>query len=142
MTGTWIQRKKNCMPHTIEYEQSPVGVRVSFTGEVSGAEVVAANDKVCSHEQFPEQKYQLWDFSEADHFNIEKTEFLQVVATDRRAHDINPEVLIALVGTDEFFFHADTFYTMHAAEMGIEQKRFSTVADAYDWIHSLLKVAD
>ena len=130
------------MPHVIEYEKSPFGVRITFSGEVTGTEIVAVNYEIVFHEQIAEMKYQVWDFSSASHFNVEGPDLAEIVKGDKRAHEINPGILIAIVGDDDFFYHADTLYAMYADEVGLVQRRFSSVADANDWVLSQGEVAD
>ena len=130
------------MPHTIEYEESPFGVRITFSGEVTGAEAVAVNYEIVLHERIAEIKYQLWDFSAASHFNVEGKELAEIVKGDKKAYKVNPDILIAIVGDDDFFYHADTLYAIYADEVGLIQKRFYSVSDAYEWINSQGEAAE
>ena len=124
------------MPYTLEYENESHGVRIIFTGEVNGPDIFSVTREIDSREKLLARKYEVWDFTAAIYLDIEKAEMLRLARLAKRAAAINPDIFVAYVGSDDFFYHADTIYEMHTQDLNMKLKRFTTAKDAYHWIHS------
>jgi hypothetical protein len=79
------------MPHHISTEQSGLGVVISFSGVVSGAEVLALNARLISEELFSQCRYQVWDFSAATRLDITPEDLRSVSMQDTTASEENPD---------------------------------------------------
>jgi len=74
---------------------------VVLTGEniVTGNDLIRSNDEIYKTDQLiKEISYQLCDFTEVKEFDVSTQELREVALQDKMASEINPNMIIAVVG--------------------------------------------
>ena len=126
------------MAYNIIVEKDGSGVVVTCKGSVSGEEVMAANDAMYAGDQRGLLRYQIWDCSDADRFDVSEEQVRAIALQDQRAAERNPNQVVALVGTPTFFIGADRRYAIYSDVWGgFESKTFRTMAEARAWVASV-----
>lgn len=117
-------------------ENDGLGVLVVWDGSVNGGEAIEANSQI--YERDPDGKYcyQIWDFSDADVLDVSAEELRVVVMQDYANSQINPEQIVAVVGTDTVLKGLDDLYrSFIGAWTQFESKTFASVDDAREWVN-------
>lgn len=74
------------------------GVSWTYSGAVSGEEIVNASTAIYSDKRFDELRYKLCDFLDADSINMTSIEMNKVVCQHAAAAHSNHDIKIAVVG--------------------------------------------
>jgi hypothetical protein len=125
------------MPHQVSTEANAAGVVISFSGAVSGSEVVDLNGRLASEESFSKCRYQLWDFSAATSLDISIEEIRAISLQDIAASAHNPNLKTAIVGHPSLFGGKDEiFLIFEEVWTAYKPKFFPDVASAKEWLSS------
>jgi len=125
------------MPHEVSTESNGVGVVVSFTGDIAGAEIVTLNDRLASDAAFSLCHYQIWDFSKARHLEISIDDLRSISLRDISASAENPGLKTAIVGEESFFGGKDRiFLIFEEVWTTYRPKFFRDVGSAREWASS------
>lgn len=100
------------MPYINEWKVK--GLHRTFTGNITGKEVLIANLNVQGDARFDEIDYVLNDFSQIDSFNISEFHVSEVSTMDNVAAQVNNKFKIIIVATDEGFLK---FVDMYLTQM-------------------------
>ena len=123
------------MPHQISTELNPNGVVISFSGVISGDEILALNVRLISEESFSQRRYEIWDFSQAIRLDITTEELRSVSMQDVKPSEINPNLKIAIVGQPSFFGGKDrVFLIFEEVWTAYKPKVFLEVEAAREWV--------
>jgi hypothetical protein len=114
------------MPHRIDTESNGLGVVISFSGDVSGAEVVALNIHLISEQSFPQWRYHVWDFSKATGLGLTADDLRNISVQDITASAINPNLKTAIVGQPELFANRDKIFLVFEEVWTTYRPRFFT----------------
>lgn len=120
------------MPHSIDWERS--GVTWTFWGIVSGEELLAANQSIYGDRRFDLMQYQIVDLTRVERFEVAPDDMIVMAASDRAAAISRPEVLVAVVATDETVVQRSLLYGAESERSPWEQRIFSTVGEARAWV--------
>jgi len=130
------------MPIEINYlpEGTGIGVEMTGTGNVTGQEICDALKKCYSSENLPKQKYQIWYFENAETFDCPNQDFDRMVNLDTEASRTNPNIVVAVVGKDDFIFGISRMWEtyMEIEKAGFETMTFRKREAADAWISSKL----
>ena len=123
------------MPHQIGAESNPNGIVISFSGVISGDEILALNARLISEELFSQRRYEIWDFSQAIRLDITTEELRSVSMQDVTPSKINPNLKIAIVGQPSFFGGKDrVFLIFEEVWTAYEAKVFLEIEAAREWV--------
>ena len=125
------------MPHRIDIESKGLGVVISFSGEVPGAEVVALNGRLMSEQSFSQCRYQVWDFSKVTGLGLTADDLRSISVQDITASAINPNLKTAIVGQPELFANRDEiFLILEEAWTAYRPQFFTDFEAAREWAAS------
>ena len=127
------------MPYELNSEKDGRGVVVTWTGVVSASEISEINKHIYAKDRVSILRYQIWDFSKAVKAKAPKVSIdnLRSFAIhDGRAVEQNPEMALALVGSQKLFAGFQNIYKIFAKVWADELKCeiFSTMKEAREWI--------
>ncbi len=116
------------------------GVLVKSEGVLKGSEIKEANDIIYeSPQKIREIKYQICDFLSMDDVSISKREIQQIAMQDKRASEINPNMLIAIVAKTDLGFGLSRMWEALAYESSLKTMVFREMSKARQWIKENLE---
>ena len=122
------------MPYQVITESNGVGVVISFSGAVSGSEVIDLNGRLSTDELFSQCRYQIWDFSGATQLDITIDELRSLTLQDIVASATNPTLKTAIVGQQKLFAGKDRiFQIFEEAWTTYRPEFFLDVKAAREW---------
>jgi hypothetical protein len=111
---------------------------VTWTGVAAGDEIKKANGSIYAEGLLDRLRYQIWDFTQATCLDISHRDVRALALQDRKASETNPNQVVALVGSREFFIGYDAILHIYEQEWsGFKSKTFSSMAEARQWVSSL-----
>lgn len=125
------------MPYNIIFENGGLGAVITWTGDVSGEELMIAQESVYAQDQQHQLRYRIWDFSKADHLEVSNEQLRLIARKAQFAIEKKREQVAAIVGTPEFFKGVEVLSEIYAEIWsGIEMKFFFTLQEARQYIIS------
>ena len=122
------------MPIDIAYTDDG-GVLLVGRGVVTGGQIKEANNKIYETPQgIANMWYQIADFSEVTKLFATSTEVEELAMQDKKASEINPNMVIALVGKDDLIFGLSRMWEALTADAPFETMVFRKLEDARQWI--------
>ena len=116
------------------------GILVKSEGDVKGREIKEINDIIYeSAEKTKGISYQICDFQNASNVSISQTDVRQIARQDKKAFEINPEMLIAIVTSTDLGFGLSRMWESLANGSPFETKVFRNLKEAQHWIRENLK---
>jgi hypothetical protein len=101
------------MPSEIRYEKQGIGVVITWTGCVSGDEIKKVNKYMYAEERLNGLCYQIWDFTKANRLDISTQDVCELATQDSLAAQANPNQIVAIVGSLEFFQGYDRLFHIY-----------------------------
>jgi hypothetical protein len=127
------------MPYELKSEKDGRGVIITWAGIVTAGEISAINEYIYAENRLPILRYQIWDFSKATKEikpNVSHVDIRYFAMQDGRAVAQNPKMVLALVGSRNFFMGSQDVYKVFtevwAGDLRCEV--FSTMKAAREWI--------
>jgi hypothetical protein len=125
------------VPNQVDIESNGSGVVVSFSGVVSGPEVIDLNLRLTNEESFSQCRYQIWDFSKATRLDLSIDDLRTISVQDIAGSAINPTLRMAIVGEPDFFANMDRIFLIFEEEWtAFRPKFFTDLKAAREWISS------
>ena len=125
------------MPHDVSHESNGLGVVITLSGVIEADEIYKIDLQLKSDELYLQQRYQIWDFSNAEELNISFDDIRDFAIQDGIAACKNPNQRIALIPRKSS--HSDLDQMFHILE-GVwspnESKTFWDVDTAREWAKS------
>ena len=124
------------MPIETRYIADGTGFEMIGKGHITGKEICDALEEIYTSEKLPQQKFQIWHFTEVDNFDFPKHEFDRMVRLDANASQSNPNIIIAVVGEEDLIFGMSRMWEAHMQieDAGFETMTFRQRAEADAWI--------
>ena len=129
------------MPIQIKYVDQDRGVEYVHSGIVTGADIIDANNRIYSNENFKKQRYQIIDRRNCDKFIVSDDEIRIVAEQDKAAAKINPNIILALISVSNLQYGISRMYQAYIGEDGFETEIFQDRESAERWIVSKLKIS-
>jgi len=125
------------LPYQVNAESNGTGVVVSFSGVVTGPEVIDLNLRMTNEESFSQCRYQIWDFSKAARLDLTVDDLRTISVQDITGSAINPTLKMAIVGEPDFFANLDRIFLIFEEEWtAYKPKFFADLKAAREWISS------
>ena len=127
------------MGYEIIRESDGRGVLINLEGAVTAADMHAANEAIYSDDLISRLCWQIWDFGNAARdrsVKVSPDDTRALAIEDGYAANKDRVMLIALVGSQDYFSGLDRLYKLYAdvwAE-GVRCEVFRTVTQARKWI--------
>ncbi len=121
------------MAYQISFENRGRGVVLEFTGEVVGAEIIEAADRMYREDRHGRLRYQIIDLTGATALDIKEEQLRRML--DKQAASVNPNQVVALVGSDAIFAGSDRRYAVYAEVWaGFETEFFTSLDEVRNWL--------
>lgn len=124
------------MPVKIKYTEDGLGVRFIAHGIATGEEIIEANKKVNTHENFSSLKYKIADRSACDEYRVSGGDVKIIAGQERDAVVVNPDLVVAMIAPSDLQYGMSRMYQSLMADMGFECEIFRSSEDADMWIKS------
>ena len=102
------------MPHDVSRESNGLGVVITLSGVIEADEIYKIDLQLKSDELYLQQRYQIWDFSNAEELNISFDDIRDFAIQDGIAACKNPNQRIALIPRKSS--HSDLDQMFHILE--------------------------
>lgn len=129
------------MPGTIRMENNNQGVLLAMRGLVSGREIIDLNREIYARDPLKKLRYQIWDFTEANRMEVSPEELHIITLEDKEEAALNPDQLVALVGSPRQLNGVDVTYQIFSQTWigdGFQSESFRNLREARQWIERLL----
>jgi hypothetical protein len=128
------------MTYDIKFEPETAGVLITIEGPLTGAALFKINAEMYSGKKLPQQRYQIWDCTKSESINVSTDEIRKIAFQDRDASEKNPDQVVALVASKNYFHGIDRIYHVYAEVWtGFESKTFLTLAEAREWVEERIR---
>ena len=127
------------MPIHIKYINDGVGVEFIGSGVVQGADIIAANKEIYSHENFFKQRYQIIDRTKCTKYQVSTEEIRIIAEQDKAAAKINPNIIIALISKTDLQYGISRMYQAYVGDSGFITGIFRDRKSAEVWISEQFK---
>jgi hypothetical protein len=119
------------MPHTLNWGDG--GLFRTFTGTVTGTEIIDSNLMMHGDRRFDDIKYVVNNFSEMEDCLISEEELIILKTVDDVAALTNKDLKIAIIMTNEAFIPLARFYCEAMREAAYEADLFANLNEAHQW---------
>ncbi|HVT03068.1 MAG TPA: hypothetical protein VHL58_06780 [Thermoanaerobaculia bacterium] len=105
----------------------------TFSGVVTGEELLGSNQEIYGDERFDEMTYQIVDLTRVERFDVTQDDMEVMASNDKAAALSNPFVKVAIAARDETIKQLSSYYEAHSSESPWKQQIFDTLSDAQAW---------
>lgn len=120
------------MPYATTWEDS--GVLWTFHGQVTGDEILRANQEIYRDARFRRMTYQVVDLTAVDRFDVTEDDMAMIAVHDRAAARSLPNVRVAIAAADEIIKDLSAFYDAVMVGSPWQQRIFDSVREAREWL--------
>ncbi|MBN2389253.1 MAG: hypothetical protein JXR84_00935 [Anaerolineae bacterium] len=125
------------MTHVLSIEPNGLGVVITFSGLVNRDEIYNLNEQLMSDESFSQWRYQIWDFSNVEKFDVPIDQLRSFAIQDSIAAAKNPNQKIAIIPRQSPRSGLDSvFHVYEEVWAAYESRSFSNVDAARAWATS------
>ena len=115
------------------------GIIIRVEGLISVNEIKKANDIIYeSPDKIKKIKYQICDLTIASDFSASESDIRAISNQDKKASEINPNMLIAVVGEKDVIFGLARMWEAFSYDSPFETMVFRKMEDAQQWIRGKL----
>ena len=112
------------------------GVILEFSGILNWKDIYDANEKIyTTPEQIRSIHYQIADFTDVETTDITSAQVQKLAEQDSSAAKINPDMILAIVGSDDLVYGLARMWEAYASEVSFEKAVFRQLEDAKKWIN-------
>ncbi len=116
------------------------GIIVQAEGVVKGEEMIEINGMIYeTKEKIEKIVYQIIDFTGIQEFSYADADIDMMAYQDKKAYDINPNMLIAVVSDQDLLFGLARMWEAKSISPLFRTKVFRKLEDAHVWINDKLK---
>lgn len=125
------------MTHVLSIEPNEFGVVITLSGLVDRDEIYNLNEHLMSDESFSKWRYQTWDFSNVEKFDVPIDQLRSFAIQDSLASAKNPNQKIAVIPRQSPRSGLDSIFHVHEEVWAAyESRSFPDVDAARDWAMS------
>lgn len=122
------------MPNKLSKESDGLGIVVTFSGVVEADEADKLQEQINSDESFPQLRYQIWDFTQAEDINISIDQIQHFATQTAIASSKNPKLRIAIIPRKTSHnILGKTFHSFENLWGTNESKSFGDIDTAREW---------
>jgi hypothetical protein len=127
------------MPIEVSYTEDG-GILLVVTGVATGREIKEVNHEIYeTPEKIARILYQIVDFSNITSLDVTNSEVEDIAAQDKRAFQINPNMLVAVVGKDDLTFGLSRMWEALTYDGPSQTMVFRKSENAQQWIKERLQ---
>jgi hypothetical protein len=120
------------MPYATTWEES--GVLWTFRGQVTGDEILRANQEIYRDPRFHRLTYQIVDLTAVERFDVTEDDMAMIAVQDRAAARSKPSVCVAVAAADEIIKDLSAFYDAVMVGSPWHQRIFDSIGEAREWL--------
>jgi len=120
------------MPYEIEWRDR--GVYWTYTGVVTGEDILQSNFDIYGDERFDDLKYQIENLLEAESIQVSERHMQKVAHLDAAAARTNKDVRVAVVAREADAAMLQKLYEKHSKDEGWPARLFDSVEAAEAWV--------
>jgi hypothetical protein len=120
------------MPYATTWEES--GVLWTFRGQVTGEEILRANQEIYRDPRFHGLTYQIVDLTAVERFDVTEDDMAMIAVQDRAAARSRPSVRGAVAAADEIIKDLSAFYDAVMVGSPWHQRVFDSLGEAREWL--------
>ena len=120
------------MPYATTWEES--GVLWTFRGQVTGDEILRANQEIYRDPRFQHLTYQIVDLTAVERFDVTEDDMAMIALNDRLASRSRPSVRVAVAAADEIIKDLSAFYDAVMVGSPWRQRIFDSISEAREWL--------
>jgi hypothetical protein len=121
------------MPWAMDYH--PDGAYVRFSGRTTGEDIIHANTQFYSHAYKSGPRFAVFDFSEIEQFEVDRTAIERAAAQDLvAAAAALPVLAVAIVAPQLISYGMSRMWEMQVAETGWQTKVTRSRREAFVWL--------
>ena len=125
------------MSHKLNKESDELGIVITLSGIIEADEVDKLQRQINSDESFPQLRYQIWDFSQAEEINISIDQIQNIAMQTAVASSENPKLRIAIIPrASSQNVLGTTFNTFEKVWGSYKSESFRDIDTARDWCKS------
>lgn len=122
------------MPYHIEWKKDTV--IWTYTGRLTGEEILQSNMDIYGDERFDTLRYQIVDLRAVDEFAVDEHHMHKINHIDRAAAYTNPRIRVAVVTNDQSIESITDTYIEQSPESHWPTQTFYDFDEALRWIKS------
>jgi len=120
------------MPYQIEWRDC--GVYWTYTGVVTGEDILQSNFDIYGDERFDDLRYEIVNLLEAEKVEVSERHMQKVAHLDSAAARTNTNIRVAVVAREAEAVFLQTLYSKFSKENGWPTRLFESVEDAEAWV--------
>jgi hypothetical protein len=120
------------MPYSTQWTDK--NHQVTFTGKVTGQEILEMVSGVYGDERFDDVRYNLVDFTGAESFEVKEREIKEIAYMDRAAARSNPQMKLAIAANNDVMQKMSQLYAEYSNDSSWQVRIFSTLEEAKQWL--------
>jgi head-tail adaptor len=120
------------MPYATTWEEC--GVLWTFRGQVTGDEILRANQEIYRDPRFHGLTYQIVDLTGVERFDVTEDDMAMIAVQDRAAARSRPSVRVAVAAADEIIKDLSAFYDAVMVGSPWHQRIFDSMSEAREWL--------
>jgi hypothetical protein len=116
------------------------GILIKARGVLLGSEIADSNREIYgTPEKVKAIAYQLCDFTDVEMLEFTPDDIRSLAAEDSRAAEVNPHMLIAIIGSDDLIYGLGRIWEAHVKQPALKTAVFRTAKEAEQWIAARMK---
>jgi hypothetical protein len=119
----------------VTIEHQGVGVLFTFSGVLTGDEILAESQALYSQEGLKKLRYQLVDMRDVNRIELNTEQIQRLAEVDRAAAQQGHGFLIASVVSHDLQAGISKFYRAYVEDPNIESAIFRSMPQARQWLH-------
>ena len=127
------------MPVKSKIEDKNTGIIDTWSGPITGKEILSRLRSLFSDNAFGEYKFWITDFSDVTDFSMSTEEILEVVRLDKEAQKINSEIIIIVIAEKDLHFEKSRMWEMLSFEICWEKMISNNKEQAYTFLKNRMK---
>jgi hypothetical protein len=125
----------------IRYLDGGIGIEIVASGIVSGDEAIEAHKEIYNQQNLHRQRYQIIDRTRCNYYCIRPEEIEKIAALDIAAAKINPNIVIAIVSSNDLQYDMSRVWQIHVQNSPLRTRIFRDRPSADAWIKEQMSTA-
>lgn len=117
--------------YKIRWEET--GIYITLFNEVSERLIEYVNGLIVGHKKFEEIEFQIWNFIDVNHYNIDSNKGEEIGALDKAASIWNKKMKVAVITENESLIDYTRNYIQEISGTSWECRLFSNFKSAEEW---------
>jgi hypothetical protein len=127
--------------HRYSITEEEAGLLIELKGPINASLLIQANKELLEHPAYSRKQYQLWDFTDCTHLDLDSESIRQLAMQDTTGARMNPDMIVLLVGPSHMINGVSKIYNLYSQVWeAFTSHAFSDRKQAQAWIESNIEV--